>query len=97
MTKAEIIKNVKERTGLSHQQSRKVVEIFLEGIKESLHKGERVCLVGLGSFYLKKRKERKGRNPKTGENLLIPEKWVVGFKAGREFREMAKTRENVEM
>ncbi len=90
MTKADVVKRIKERTGLSRQQSVKAVEIFLDSIKDSLKRGERVCLVGLGSFYIKQRKSRQGRNPKTGEKIKVPAKKIVVFRAGREFREKAK-------
>ena len=90
MTKGEIIKKVRERTGLSRQQSKTAVEIFLNSIKNSLHKGERVCIVGLGTFYIKKRRQRNGRNPKTGDKISVPEKKIVAFRAGREFRDMVK-------
>ena len=91
MTKSEIIKKVKERTGLSRQQAKTAVEILLDSIKNSLRKGERVCIVGLGTFYVKKREQRNGRNPKTGDKIFVPEKKIVSFRAGREFREMVKT------
>ena len=90
MTKADIVKRIKERTGLSRQQSVNAVEIVLKCIKDSLKREERVCLVGLGSFYVKHRKQRQGRNPKTGEKITVPEKKIVVFRAGREFRELAK-------
>ena len=90
MTKAEIIRKVKERTGLSRQQAKAAVEIFLSSIKDSLREGERVCIVGLGTFYVKKRQTRSGRNPKTGEQITVPDKKVVSFRAGRDFRDMVK-------
>lgn len=90
MTKAEIVKLVKERTGLSRSQALVAVDTFLNNIKDALRRGERVCLVGLGTFYVKQRRRREGRNPKTGEKITVPEKKVVAFRAGKEFRQLVK-------
>ncbi|MCX7766595.1 MAG: integration host factor subunit beta [Candidatus Sumerlaeia bacterium] len=90
MTKAEIVKLVKERTGLSRSQALVAVDTFLNNIKDALRRGERVCLVGLGTFYVKHRRKREGRNPKTGEKITVPEKKVVAFRAGKEFRQLVK-------
>lgn len=90
MTKAEIVRRVKERTGLTRQQALNAVEIFLDCIKEALQREERVCLVGLGTFYVRHRRGRKGRNPKTGEIISVPEKKIPAFRPGREFRDLVK-------
>ncbi len=90
MTKAEIVKLVKERTGLSRSQALVAVDTFLNNIKDALRRGERVCLVGLGTFYVKQRRRREGRNPKTGEKITVAEKKVVAFRAGKEFRQLVK-------
>ncbi|MCD6385337.1 integration host factor subunit beta [Candidatus Sumerlaeota bacterium] len=90
MTKAEIVRLVKARTGLTRQQALNAVEIFLESIKDALKREERVCLVGLGTFFVRHRRKRKGRNPKTGELISVPEKKIPAFRAGREFRNVVK-------
>ncbi len=87
MTKLEVATTLRERTGLSQKQALECVEIFLDSVKESLKAGEKVSLVGFGTFYLKEKNERKGRNPRTGEQIMIPSKSIVSFKPGKEFRE----------
>ena len=88
MTKVEIIKSLMEKTGLPRNQSIETVEFFLEGLKKALRRGEKVCLVGFGTFYIKKKEARTGRNPRTGEKIKIPPKKVAVFKPGKAFREM---------
>jgi DNA-binding protein HU-beta len=89
MTKVELVKALMERTGLSRNQSIETVEFFLESVKNALKKGEKVCLVGFGTFYTKKKESRIGRNPRTGEKINIPAKMVAVFKPGKSFREIA--------
>ncbi|HPB31921.1 MAG TPA: HU family DNA-binding protein [Candidatus Sumerlaeota bacterium] len=88
MTKAEVIKRLMLKTGLSRNQCIETVEFFLDSIRKSLRKGEKVCLVGFGSFYLKDKRSRQGRNPRTGEKIRIPKKRVAVFKPGKAFREL---------
>ena len=88
MTKLEVATLLRERTGISQKQAMEAVEIFLESIKESLKDGDNVSLVGFGTFYLKTKDARNGRNPRTGEKIQIPAKSVVAFKPGKEFREL---------
>jgi nucleoid DNA-binding protein len=88
MTKAEVIALLMERTGLSRADATNAVETFLERIKEGLQRGEKVSLVGFGSFYVKEQRPRNGRNPRTGEPISIPGKRVTVFKPGKSFREL---------
>ena len=88
MTKSETIKLLMERTGLSRNQSTETLEFFLDSVKRSLKNGEKVCLVGFGTFYIKEKKPRMGRNPRTGEKIKIPAKKVAVFKPGKSFREL---------
>lgn len=88
MTKLEVATMLRDRTGISQKQSMEAVELFLDSIKESLKDGDKVSLVGFGTFYLKMKDARNGRNPRTGEKIKIPAKSVVAFKPGKEFREM---------
>jgi nucleoid DNA-binding protein len=90
MTKAEVATRLMEKTGLSRNQSLETVEFFLETIKTSLKNGEKVCLVGFGTFYIKEKKARKGRNPRTGESINIKKKKVAVFKTGKAFRELVE-------
>ncbi len=88
MTKQEVAALLKDRTGISQKQAVEAVEIFLESVKESLKAGDKVSLVGFGTFYLKAKEARNGRNPRTGEKIQIPPKAVVAFKPGKEFRDL---------
>lgn len=88
MTKLEVATLLRDRTGISQKQAMEAVELFLESIKESLKDGDKVSLVGFGTFYLKTKESRNGRNPRTGEKIKIPAKSVVAFKPGKEFREL---------
>ena len=94
MTKAEVAATLAEKIGISHRQSVEATETLLQCIKESLQKGEKVSLVGFGTFYVKRRNARTGRNPRTGGSLRIPEKHVANFKPGKSFREMVRNLED---
>lgn len=89
MTKAEVANLLIERTGLARNEAQAAVEVFLDSIKDALQQGEKVSLVGFGTFLVKVKEERNGRNPRTGERIRIPEKRVVVFKPGKSFRDMA--------
>lgn len=86
MTKAEIINKVSELTGMSRKDAIEALEIFLSAIKEGLKQGEKVSLVGFGTFYVKHKRSRNGRNPRTGEQIQIPPKQIATFKPGKAFR-----------
>lgn len=81
MNKAELIEAIAEKAGLTKADSRKALDAFIETTLEALKKGDRVKLVGFGSFYVAERSARTGRNPQTGKTISIPEKKVVKFKA----------------
>lgn len=87
MTKLEVATALRDKTGLSQKHALEAVELFLDSIKESLKNGEKVSLVGFGTFYVKTKEARNGRNPRTGEKIQIPAKSVVIFKPGKEFRD----------
>ena len=87
MTKAEVAARLANKIGLSHKQSIEALEIFLASIKDALKEGDKVSLVGFGTFYVKERGARNGRNPRTGKSIQIPKKYVPTFKAGKAFRE----------
>ena len=88
MTKAVVAGKVASKTGMSHKDTMDAVEIFLESIKEALKQEKKVSLVGFGTFYVKRKNARNGRNPRTGEKIFIPEKLVATFKPGKAFREL---------
>ena len=83
MNKTELIAAVAEKTGLSKKDSDAAVAAMVDVITESLVQGEKVQLVGFGSFEVKKRAARVGRNPKTKEPIEIPASTVPVFKAGK--------------
>lgn len=87
MNKAELISNVAEKTELTKKDSEKAVNAILEAIGAALGKGDKVQLVGFGTFEIRKRAARKGRNPQTGEEINIAAAKVPVFKAGKSLRE----------
>lgn len=84
MNKADLVNSLSTKTGLTKTKSNEVVDALVSTITESLRNGEKVTLVGFGTFTTSKKEARKGRNPKTGETLEIPAKTVAKFKAGSE-------------
>ncbi|AHG60239.1 integration host factor subunit alpha [Buchnera aphidicola] len=86
LTKAEISENLFEKLQLTKKDSKKFVDFFFEEVRKSLEKGEDVKLSGFGNFELKDKKERPGRNPRTGEIVLITARRVVTFKAGQKLK-----------
>jgi integration host factor subunit beta len=88
MTKAELVEKVAEKIQLTKKQTEAVVNIMLACITEALSEGDKVELRGFGSFRIRNRNPREGRNPKTGDTVQIPAKRVPFFKAGKELREM---------
>ena len=88
MTKAEIAQKVAESTGITQRDALTSVETFLESIKKALAKGEKVSIVGFGTFRLKTKNSRIGRNPRSGQTIQIAAKKVPYFKAGKELREL---------
>ncbi len=88
MTKAELVEKVADKIQLTKKQTEAVVNILLSSITEALSEGDKVELRGFGSFRIRNRNPREGRNPKTGDTVQIPAKRVPFFKAGKELREM---------
>ncbi|VFP81385.1 integration host factor subunit alpha [Buchnera aphidicola] len=86
LTKAEISDYLFNNLELSKQDIKNLVEIFFEEVRKSLEIGEEVKLSGFGNFYLRDKKQRPGRNPKTGENVSISARRVVVFKPGQKLR-----------
>jgi integration host factor subunit alpha len=77
LTKAQIIDAVAERNGFTRKKSIETVEILLELIKQSLESGDDVLISGFGKFIVKKKRERKGRNPATGKDMMLRPRQVV--------------------
>lgn len=88
MTKAELVDNVADKVNLTKKQTEVIVNILFNSITEALSDGDKVELRGFGSFRIRARNPREGRNPKTGDTVHIPAKKVPFFKAGKELREM---------
>ena len=86
LTKAEMAEHLFEKVGLNKKDTKDLVEAFFEEIKVSLENGEQVKLSGIGNFDLRTKKERPGRNPKTGEDIPIKARRVVTFKPGQKLK-----------
>ena len=87
MTKAELVDEVARVVQLTKKQAETIVNIVFDSIVDSLRAGQKIELRGFGSFRLRSRKSRTGRNPKTGEKVQIAAKRVPFFKVGKELRE----------
>lgn len=83
MNKSELIDAVAEHSGLSKTDTTKAINSFVETVTDAMQRGDDVVLVGFGTFSVKDRAARTGRNPKTGETLQIAASKVPGFKAGK--------------
>ncbi len=88
MTKAELVEEVSRASDLTKKHSEVIVDTVFRTIIEALHRGEKIELRGFGSFRLRKREPRKGRNPKTGDQVDVPPKKVPYFKPGKELKEL---------
>ncbi len=88
MTKADLIEEVSAISRLSKKSSEVIVNTFFESIVESLQRYEKIELRGFGSFKLRQRRARIGRNPKTGARVEVPAKVVPYFKPGKDLREL---------
>ena len=88
MTKAELVEEVSRVSDLTKKHSEVIVDTVFRSIIDALHRGEKIELRGFGSFRLRKREPRKGRNPKTGDKVDVPPKKVPYFKPGKELKEL---------
>ena len=86
LTKAEINKSIQNQFGLPQNKSTEIFESFLEIIKASLENGEDVMISGFGKFCVNEKNERKGRNPKTGESIMLAPRKVVTFRYSSRLR-----------
>lgn len=87
MNKAELIDAISTESGISKADAKRALDSTIDQMTKALKKGDRVALVGFGSFSVAKRAARKGRNPQTGKEIKIAAKKVVKFKAGAELAE----------
>ncbi len=88
MTKNELIQKVAKRTSLTKRETELLIEIIFGGITEALQRGEKVELRKFGTFGVRQRDTRYGRNPKTGDPVAIPSKRIPFFKPGKDIKEM---------
>lgn len=87
MNKAELVAAIAEKTELSKKDSEKALKAFIDVVTEELKKGEKVQLVGFGTFETSKRAAREGRNPQTGKKMKIPASTAPRFKAGKALKD----------
>jgi len=85
MTKADIVNEISRGTGVNREDALRIVESFMEGVKDSLAKGENVYLRGFGSFIIKERAEKTARNISKNTTIKIPAHRVPAFKPSKEF------------
>lgn len=88
MTKADLVDEVARAVQVTKKQAEGIVNVVFDSIVESLRSGEKIELRGFGSFRLRSRKSRTGRNPKTGEKVDVPSKKIPYFKPGKELKEL---------
>ncbi|MFZ4666996.1 MAG: HU family DNA-binding protein [Prochlorotrichaceae cyanobacterium] len=87
MNKGELVDRIADRASVTKKQADAVLSAVIEVIVDAVSEGEKVTLVGFGSFEKRYRKAREGRNPKTRTKMLIPETYVPAFSAGKQFKE----------
>ncbi len=86
LTQADMAEGLFNEMGLNKKEARELVDLFFEELEASLVAGEQVKLAGFGNFDLRDKKERPGRNPKTGEEIPIPARRVVTFRPGQKLK-----------
>ena len=87
LTKANIVDAIHNDLGFPKNRSAELIEILLEQIKSTLEKGEDVLISGFGKFCIKNKKERRGRNPATGDDMMLSQRQVVTFRCSHLLRE----------
>jgi DNA-binding protein HU-beta len=87
VNKSELITSIAEKSGLTKKDAEKALKAFTESVQETLAGNDKVQLVGFGTFEVRARGERKGRNPKTMEDITIPASKAPVFKAGKELKD----------
>ncbi len=88
MNKATLIAKIAEKAELNKKQAEAALAAFTDAVAEALKEGDKVQLMGFGTFEIKERAERTGRKPSTGETIVIPAKKTPVFKAGKGFKDM---------
>ena len=88
MTKADLVEEVSRVSDLTKKHSEIIVDTVVKSVIDALHRGEKIELRGFGSFRLRRREPRRGRNPKTGDRVDVPPKKVPYFKPGKELKDL---------
>lgn len=88
MNKGELVDKVAEKAGVTKKQADAIITATFEAIQEAVANGDKVTLVGFGSFESRERKERTGRNPQSGKEITIPATKVPAFSAGKQFKDL---------
>lgn len=92
MTKADLVSEISEKTGIEKTAVQSTIETFMESVKGSLEKGENVYLRGFGSFIVKKRAKKTGRNISKNTTIIIPEHFIPAFKPAKVFVENVRSK-----
>jgi DNA-binding protein HU-beta len=87
LNKVDLVNAVSDKAGLTKRDAERAVSAFCEAVEEALARGERVSLVGFGTFEVRERQARQGRNPQTGQAIAIPAGRVPAFKAGKSLKD----------
>ncbi len=90
MNKPELVGKIAEKTGMKKKDAEAMVNAFVDSVKEALKKGDKVSLIGFGTWGTRERKKRIGVNPRTGKKINIPAKTVPYFRAGKDLKKSAK-------
>lgn len=90
MTKAELVAMIASKSNLTKKDSESALNAFIESVTETMKKGDKISLVGFGTFETRKRAARTGVNPRTKETIKIPATTVPAFKAGKALKENVK-------
>ena len=90
VTKKDLIELVAKKANLTNKASKEAVKVFLNGIRDSLKRNEKVVLTGFGTFSVRSRKQRKGRNPKTGETITLAARKAPGFTPGKSLKKFIR-------
>ena len=96
LTKAQIVEFLADQNGFPKSQSSKIVETLLEIIKSHLASGEDVMISGFGKFCFKEKRERKGRNPATGEDMMLRPRKTVTFRCSEKLREKVNNQQQIQ-
>lgn len=91
VNKAELVSAVAEKADLTKKESERVINAVFAAVEEALARGDKVQLVGFGTFEVREREARKGRNPQTGEEINIPATKVPAFKAGKALKDIVNS------